>query len=257
MHLLLALLLSFAWATPAAQDHYTALEHTLQRVVGPTGNVRWKVLQTDHAELDSFVTWLAGAGPGSTPALFPNRTARLAYLINAYNALVLSGVLPHYPTDSVMKIAGGAFFRTGSFVLDGKKTSLDQIEEAMRKSFRDPRIHYAINCGSKSCPPHWRETADPDRLDAQLAEAEARILQNTRFVRLDGSAGIIELNKIFDWYSGDFAASAKSPAGNPATVVDYLKAHMPELYRPLLEGRKVWKVTYLEYDWGLNEAKTQ
>src|SRR2546425_152348 len=138
-------------AEPFCYDAWTAL---LGEIVTPDGKVDYGQLAERRFLLDRFVAQLGGASPESQPGRFASEDDRLAYWINAYNAFTLHAILDEYPITSVWKTRDGQFFQRRRHVAGGRALSLDDIEhEILRRRFAEPRIHFAINCGSNGCPP--------------------------------------------------------------------------------------------------------
>lgn len=140
------------------------------------------------AGLDSWLARLARQGPKSEPSLFPERNDRLAYYVNAYNALVFQGVLSRGPEkESVWKgglFSGYSFFVSMKVRLDGETWSLKALEDDLiRKGFADPRIHAALNCASIGCPRLPREAFVPEKLEAQLDAAMREFVNRYRVTK--------------------------------------------------------------------------
>src|SRR5207247_626169 len=136
---------------PFRYDVWSAL---LADVVTPEGKVDYARLGEDRDLLERVVAELGAASPDSDPARFPTEEDRLAYWLNAYNAFTLHAILAEYPITSVWKTRNGQFFQRRRHVAGGRAVSLDDIEhEILRGQFAEPRIHFAINCGSNGCPP--------------------------------------------------------------------------------------------------------
>lgn len=175
---------------------------------------------------------LAGAG----------RDEKLAFYLNAYNALVLHAILERYPgITSVMKVPG--FFKTTRFRVAGKDLSLDELENKLiRPTFRDPRVHFALVCGARSCPPL------PSR--AYLGATVQRQLDELTRAFINSPAGVVvrdgrpRISALFQWYADDFKAQS-------GTVGKYLAAYHKR-HGPLLARTKDAELGYLDYDWSLN-----
>ncbi|MCK7489905.1 MAG: DUF547 domain-containing protein [Anaerotruncus sp.] len=153
--------------------------------VDEKGRVDYEALARDRAGLDAWLGRLVRQGPKSTPALFPQRNDKLAYYVNAYNALVFQGVLSRGPEkESVWKgglVSGYSFFVAMKVRLDGETWSLKALEDDLiRKDFADPRIHAALNCASIGCPRLPREAFVPEKLDAQLDAAMREFVDDER-----------------------------------------------------------------------------
>lgn len=178
------------------------------------------------------------------------KNEKMAFLINAYNALTVKLIIDKYPVSSIKDI--GSFFtkpwRVKFFsLLDGKIKALDPIEhDWLRPHFKDYRIHAAVNCASISCPPLRREAFKADQLDRQLDEQMRNWLNDHARNEINLSSSTWEISKIFDWYEDDFSQWG----GGVVTVINkYIK---------IPSNRKLAsqiQLKYLPYDWSLNEVK--
>lgn len=171
---------------------------------------------------------------------------KMAYLINAYNALTLKLIIQNYPVKSIKKI-GGFFTKAWDVeffsLLDGKIKSLDPIEHKwLRPQFKDYRIHAAVNCASISCPALRNEAFVPQKLSQQLDEQMKLWLNDKSRNQIDFQKNIYKLSKIFDWYKKDF--------------VDW-GGGVLNVAQKYTEAKKELKedIEYLDYDWNLNEFK--
>ncbi|MDA0978384.1 MAG: DUF547 domain-containing protein [Proteobacteria bacterium] len=136
------------------------------------------------------------------------KAEELAFYINAYNLLTLQLIIDHWPVESIRDIGG--FFKGpwDNIMLENAagRLTLDDIEHGIIRSHGEPRIHFAVNCASLSCPDLRREPYQAALLDDQLADQTRQFLLNTRKgARLDGNR--LHVSKLFDWYSEDFEAS--------------------------------------------------
>jgi hypothetical protein len=208
---------------------YEDWQDVLQSYVDDEGRVDYVGLRSDREALDRFLEELRVKGPSSTPALFPKRHERLAYYINAYNALVIEGVLDLAPdADTVWGFTGPGygFFVRRKVDLDQKQTSLKKLEdEDIRAGFGDPRIHAALNCASVSCPRLPREPFLPASLDEQLDAAMREFVGEERNCRVDTEAGTVTLSKIFDWYRADFEDYEDRQAEGEGDLIDYINRY--------------------------------
>lgn len=179
-----------------------------------------------------------------------SKMQKIAFLINAYNAFTIEIILREYPVTSIKDI--GSFFKSTwkikFFKLLEEDFYLDRIEhEILRKDFNEPRIHFAVNCASISCPSLYPEAFKAKVLDKQLDLAAKNFLGNTEKNRIDGSQ--LRLSKIFDWYGDDFNKSFGS-------FYSYIA---PLMTKDLKVQKKIankeLEVSYLKYDWKLNDAK--
>ena len=184
-----------------------------------------------------------------------NRKQQLAYWINVYNVNTVATIVEHYPVASIRDISTDPIIRLNVFKKErvpfgAAKLSLDQVEnEKIREGFHDPRIHFAINCAAKSCPPMRTEAFVGARVDAQLDDQVRRFLAaRTRFAK-DGNELEITTSKIVDWFGDDFE---KWGGGKAAFMRRYVAADKQRLIDAA--GRKV-DFEFDDYDWSLNEWK--
>ncbi len=235
---------------------YTPLERLLHSCVDDRGFVNYIALKQNRADLDHLIQQMARVSPVNSPQLFPTHEARLAYWINAYNAWVLRIVVDHYPTSSITKIGWipySAFF-IRRVQLGGKKLTLRSLENhVIRAGFHDARIHFAINCASRSCPPLAGRVYRPETLDEQLDAAARAFINDNRQVTLDDVGHKIVLSKIFDWYASDFREAYPAKFQKDGTVLDYLKLYLTPERQAILQKLSGAKVSYYDYDWGLND----
>ncbi len=212
----------------------------LAKYVTPAGTVKykeWKASADDVAALQKVTDQIGSGAPSET-----SRNGRFAFHINAYNAWMLRLVLEKYPIGSVRDIAPlFGVFTQPRIMLGGKKVSLNHLEkEVLIPEFKDPRVHFAINCASASCPPLRNAPYTAAKLNAQL-EVQARAFANRGAGAVEVSGSKARLSKIFDWYSADFKGSGDA--------IGFLNRYRSE---PIPAGAKL---SYFDYDWSLNEAK--
>lgn len=226
---------------------------TLQSFVDDQGLVDYEALARDRAGFDRYVSQIETQGPVSDPERFPRREDRLAYYLNAYNALVFQGVLSRGPESvSVWRglISGLNFFVRMKITVGGRVMSLKKLEDDLiRKGFQDPRVHAALNCASISCPRLPREAFEPDRLDDQLDAAMQEFVNDPRHVRVELASRTVFLSKIFDWYAGDFLDDEKARGRDRPTLLDYVNRYRDgdaQISREL-------SVKFLDYDKGINK----
>jgi hypothetical protein len=179
------------------------------------------------------------------------RPERMAFLINAYNAFTVEKILARYPDIASIWDYGKLFgnpFKDRFFTLLGERFSLDRIEhDTLRPHYRDPRIHYAVNCASVGCPMLREEAYVAARLERQLEEQARRFLSDRTRNRY--RAGRLEVSRIFDWFEADFAP--REPYFAPYAE---LLADDAEARRAIADGRA--RLAFLEYDWSLNDSRS-
>lgn len=209
------------------------------------GRVDYRGMSRDYL----FTTYLQEIGQARPERLATDRE-RLALLCNAYNALVIHGVIAHRITDSVLGYHEGdkGFFDIVEHILAGRTMSLNQIEHGIiRRQFHDPRIHMALVCAARSCPAIRPEAYTGERIDQQLQD-QARLFANDRaHVDFDARQGVLRLNPILQWYADDW-----KPVGGVFVWLAGL-IEDPGL-RAAVEraGRGELPVVYNDYDWSLN-----
>ncbi|GGJ01681.1 DUF547 domain-containing protein [Neoroseomonas lacus] len=251
----------FALALPALLPHRaTAVEPTLDALLArhlslpPDGIARvdYAAWKGDRNALASLHAWIAGAAT-SQPSAMP-RAEAFAFWTNLYNALTLSVVLDRYPVGSIRDIhsTGVPFdprqffgpWRTRLVTVEGRRMSLDDIEHGtMRPTYRDPRLHYAVNCASLGCPnlrPRaWRAAT----LEADLDEAARAYINHPRGVGVL-SDGRLRVSSIYHWFREDFG---DSEAG--------VLAHLARYAAPALAARLHGaRIAGHDYDWTLNDV---
>ena len=207
----------------------------------------WKNSPEDLQALQDHIDLIAAVSPKSDPDQFGSRAARRSYWINSYNALVLHAVLEYWPLDSVRDVEisfssrlvpGKGFFYDRKVVVGGETTSLYQLEKEVLASQKDPRLHFALNCASESCPVlrPWEWT------DEQLDQAARDFVNKDENVSV--ADGELLVSTIFKWYKRDF----------PRDLNGYLQQYAePDLLRQLrLAQEQGYPTRYREYDWSLN-----
>lgn len=236
-----------------ADDPSPAYEALLQRVVTDEGFVDYDLLRADPAPLAAYVGWIAEHGPESDGFRLLDDDRRLAWHINAYNALVLWGVLQHWPLESVrdvpgpLGIDGAGFFWWMRVRVDGEWTTLHHHEQAfLFPTYQEPLAHAALNCASWSCPPLRSRLYTARELDAEL-DAQMRRWVATGAARVEGDGFVF--SQIFEWYADHFRewAGASTPC---ATVRPYAEGPLAAA----LDARPDCPHRFEPYDWRLNHA---
>ena len=215
----------------------------LQKYVSAEGNVNYKALKNDRAQFDAYLNLLRSAHPNDSW----QKNEQLAYWINAYNAFTVKLILNNYPVKSIRDI-GGLIKIPGvqsawdiEFIkIEGRKYSLGFIEhKILLKEFNEPRIHFAINCASHSCPKLIQDAYTAVKLETQLTGAAKSFLADTEKNTILPDK--IEISKIFDWYKADFTKNG--------SLISFLNKYSP------IKINEDAKVSYTEYNWDLNELK--
>ena len=249
----IALLILIVWPVAAhATDSYELLTAVLRGYVR-AGKVQYAPLCKDGRLKDS-IAQLAGTNPDT----LPDQNAKLAFWINAYNAYTIQAICGRYPIKSINDLHGGGLV-LGSImnttvwdrdfvVINNKKMTLNHIEhKIVRPLFHDPRAHFALVCASKSCPALRFEAFEGNRLDEQLNDQGMLFFADPYRNRFDVPEKKATLSKILDWYSKDFGPDRK-------TVLLFVARFLPDdLAASIRSEPEAWKISYLDYDWSLNE----
>jgi hypothetical protein len=220
---------------------HAGFDKLLKKHVNSSGMVDYKGFKNDKAEFDTYLKTLSNNPPQKSWS----KNDQKAFWINAYNAFTISLILDKYPVKSIKDIAGKIYkFNTPwdiKFIKIGAETyDLNNIEhKILRKKFNDARIHFALVCASISCPVLRTEAYTGDKLDAQLDDAGKQFLNDNTKNRI--SPNKAELSKYFSWYKGDFKQNG--------TVIDFINKYS----KTKLNADA--KITYLDYNWNLNEQK--
>jgi hypothetical protein len=205
-----------------------------------------RVLPTDAEALAVYLSALGGV-----PITARRRAEQLAYWINLYNALTLRTVLDHYPVASILDInlsrgiLGRGPWRKKLVRVEGEEVSLDDIEHRILRPFwRDPRLHYALNCASLSCP-NLQPRAFTSATTEEMLETAARAYVNhPRGVHL--IEGRLFVSSIYVWYQADFG-------GDDRGVIAHLRRYAAPPLAQALAGQD--RIAGDSYDWSLNDAK--
>ncbi len=204
------------------------------------------VTAEDRAALDAYVDGLA-----AVPVSDLNRPEQRAYWINLYNALTVKVVLDHYPVDSIRDIdISPGLFADGPWgrklvSVEGTAISLDDIEHRiLRPLWRDPRLHYVLNCASVGCPDLPSRAVTADGTETLLDAAARRYINHSRGARVDG--GRLVVSSIYDWFMEDFG-------GDDSAVIAHLRRYADPPLLARLDG--IESIADDAYDWALNDAK--
>lgn len=238
MWLIIMLFVSLNYANPVQHAEWDVL---VKKHVSKNGMVDYQGFLKDKKQLQVYLDKLSANRPTSKWS----KNEKMAFWINAYNAFTVKLILDNYPIKSIKDIKRGIPFVNSvwdiAFIPMGKeKIDLNYIEHSiLRKEFKDPRIHAAINCASFSCPLLRNEAYYASRLDEQLNDAMRRFVNDSQRNQLDKSN--IKISKIFSWFAGDFKL-------NGSSVVDYLNKYAKKRVQANA------KIDFLEYQWELNDV---
>ena len=243
---------AFAGGIPDARSFDQSHAHygiVLEKFV-QDGLVDYAGLKAAPADLHAYLDAAAGVKEGQFEKW--TRPQQLAFLINIYNASTLQLVADHYPVKSIKKI-GGLFTNPWSLPvvrLWGQTNSLDWLEhEIIRARYTEARIHFALVCAARGCPPLRREPFVGARLEEQLNDQGRIFLAQTAKNRFDVASGTLHLSPIFKWFHDDFAAEVGS-----------VQAFVRRFWNPAEAarlGQPKLRIRYTDYDWSLNARQAR
>lgn len=242
--------------TPIANavDH-SSFDHLLKQYVSKDGAVEYKGFLKDKVVFEEYLQLLSNNPPDKTTW---SESEQLAYWINAYNAFTIKLIIDNYPVASIKDIKKGIPFVNGVwdlkfFKIGDQEMDLNEIEHGIiRTQFKEPRIHFAVNCASYSCPHLRNEAFVADRLEEQLVDQTRVFLADNRKNNLDSPDKIV-LSSIFKWYSTDFTnkgffSRLFGGSGRSKKLIQFIQPYTD------LNINKNATVEFMEYDWSLNDS---
>lgn len=166
-----------------------------------------------------------------------DKSYQKSFLINAYNLLVIKGIIDNFPVQSPKEIIG-FFNRKKHEVADFGLVTLNELEnDLIRKVYMDARVHFVLVCAGNSCPPLIDEAYTPSKLENQLQVQTKKSMDNPDFIRVNAKE--VSVSEIFKWYEEDFVTKG-------SRVVDFINNYRKEK----LSSKS--KISYYNYDWSLN-----
>ncbi len=205
----------------------------LATYVNIKGEVNYKGILSKVETLDNYLLYLAKNNPKTNWS----KNEKLAYYINLYNAATVKLILNNYPTRSIKDLKNPW---SKAWVKIGAKTfSLGDIEHKVLRQMNEPRVHFAINCASYSCPKLLNEAFTSSQIESQLQKLTVDFINNSDKNLI--AKHKIELSNIFKWYKKDFTKNG--------SLIDYIN-----LFATIKISENA-SLKYLKYDWSLNEAK--
>lgn len=213
--------------------NHKAWNTLLSKYVDTKGDVDYKAFKNDSEALNNYLIHLAE----NSPKKDWSKNEKLAYYINLYNAATVKLILDNYPVKSIKDIKnpwGIDWVKTGDGIL-----SLGDIEHKVLRKMNEPRIHFAINCASFSCPKLLNKAFTASQMEKQLNAATHDFINDkTRNII---SKEVMQLSNIFKWYKKDFTTNG--------SLADYIKPYTA------IEVNNETDIDFLKYDWNLNETK--
>ncbi len=215
-------------------------DELLQSYVDDEGLVNYKGFIKDSLRFNEYINILNSAHPNKKNW---SREEQLSYWINAYNAYTVQLIIRNYPVSSIKDIKDGVPFVNTvwdiKFInIENANYDLNNIEHGIiRPKFKEPRIHFAINCASASCAPLRNEAYTAEKLETQLEDAAKKFINNPS--RNEISEDKAMLSKYFTWFKGDFTEEL--------SVIAYINQYAD------VKINEDAAIDYLEYNWQLNE----
>lgn len=247
------LLLAFfvlALSAPAQAQDNSVWAKFLQTYSTSKDNINWiqygDVSPEDHKALKGYIDHLE-----TTKVSTLSRPEQMAFWINLYNAATIDVILDHYPVETIRDIDISGIFSNGPWgkefmVVEGRSIALNTIEhEILRPDFKDPRIHYAVNCASIGCPNLQDVPFAAETLEDQLNQGAVSYVNHPRGVTVTEENKLV-VSSIYHWFSEDFGDSDEN-------VIAHIKQYAAPDLKAKLEG--ISKISDHEYDWSLNELK--
>ncbi len=234
IYLLMTLLFSMLNLTSGIAQNHKVYASLLQKHVSENGLVNYKGFINDKPQLNEYLNSLSEHPP--KPSWSDKQ--KMSYWINVYNAFTIKLIVDHYPVKSILSINEGKPWDLSFIPIGDKMYTLNQVEnDILRKDFDEPRIHFAINCASISCPKLLNRPFDAALLPTQLNKVSKEFVQNTDKNMV--TAKLLKISKIFDWFKGDFESSGG--------VIGFLNTYAEVKIVPSP------KIMYMDYNWNLNQ----
>ncbi len=223
----------------------------LNRYVDDRGGVNyraWKASREDSQLLQRYLDTLSTASISKQAS----KEAKLAFWINAYNAVTIKGILREYPTSSIRNhtaaIRGYNVWKDLLLGVGGEAVSLEQMEHQILRKMGEPRIHFAIVCASHSCPRLLNRAYTAENLGEQLAINTKHFFADSQNFRYDVQSRRFYLSSILKWFGEDFGSSQ-------AARLNAISPYLPTKAAYQAAQNNTVNVSYLDYDWSLNEQE--
>ena len=224
-------------SNPVSHEIWNGL---VQKHASKDGKVDYKGFIQDSVSFNNYLAILKNNHPNDK---IWSEAEQLAYWINAYNAFTVKLIIDNYPLKSIKDIKKGLPFINSvwdiKFIkIEGATYDLNNIEHSiLRAKYNEPRIHFAINCASFSCPNLRPEAFTAEHLEEQLTEQAKSFLNDPSKNKITEEKA--EISSIFSWFKKDFVKEG--------TLIEYLNKYAP------VKINSDTKIDYLDYDWSLNE----
>ncbi len=261
---------AFSYSEEEAAFSYEDYASILKAHVNDKGQVDYKGLKANRKKLDAFLVSMKTLDKGGYEKW--NDNAKIAFWLNAYNAITLRAIIDNYPIKKGSWISSFRFPENSirqidgvwdklEFGIMGQSMTLEHIEhKILRAKFKEPRVHVALVCASVGCPFLRTEPYAGEKLSEQLDGQTKRFLSDRTKFRIDTSAGKVYVSPIFDWFGKDFEEgyTPKDGFGGHSKAekasLNFMSKYLKDTDRHYLTSQK-YSIAYLDYDWSLNEQR--
>ncbi len=233
-------------------DHST-WDKLLRKYVDKDGYVNyrsWHASASDRRSLSGYLSSLSQANP----QVSASKDSRLAFWINAYNAVTVHGILREYPTSSIRnhtaKLFGYNIWKDLQLYVGGRAYSLEAIEHETLRKMSEPRIHFAIVCASIGCPRLLNEAYTASKLQQQLEANAKDFFSRSQNFRYEPQSRRFYLSSIMSWFAEDFGSNQSSQL---RTIARWLPNKSAKATAQAGSG----SVSYLDYNWDLNDQASR
>lgn len=218
-----------------SQIDHQAWDKLLKQHVRPNGLVDYKGFTADSIALKAYIIYLSEQVPNANWST----KEQLAYFINVYNANTIKLIIDNYPVPSIKDISATISPFLKQFIKIGEKSySLADIEKGILQKMNEPRIHFAINCASISCPKLLQTAFTAENVDELMDKAAVEFINSEKN---ELNASNPQLSEIFKWYKSDFLQNSPS-------IVDYINQYATVKINANAE------LNYIQYNWNLNDS---
>ncbi len=200
------------------------------------GNVNYPGISTSNS-YHAYISQL------EKPTHFQKSNEELSYWINAYNALAIKGILDGRSPESFFGKVG--YFYNAEYLVNGLTINLYDLEHDVIIPLGEPRIHFALNCASASCPVLNSTVYQADKLEQQLENAATRFINDSSRNRFEHQTKTAYISKIFDWFEDDFVKHS-------GTIHNYLALYIKDETVSTALANNEYEIKFMEYDWSLN-----
>lgn len=229
----LVLIFSLFCSLSFAQDAYFSKADVFFKKYVSAGKVKYAAIKANPADLNALVKLTE-----EFSLTGKSTNTKKAFYLNAYNVMVIKGIVSAYPVDGPMAVTG--FFDKKTHKVAGKTTTLNDLEnKIIRPTYKDARIHFALVCAANGCPKIANFAFTPSKVESQLESQTKKAMSDAYFVRVKGNK--VQYSEIFNWYKQDFLNEA-------ASIIDFINKYRDQKIPAGAKGS-----TYT-YDWKLNKA---